>query len=285
MTNTYQDQENRKLSGFFRKYQDIIAAIQRQDRDGFFFFDDFQGGGAAQSSTAHTWYGGLPAQNYLTYATASTTVKPSNTAADDEIGVLEIAGNDADNDECYLTFDNTYTEAFGKVSNAAGDRRPIWFEARVRFSDVSLQVSKFIGLNERAAPATGDIANGGASFADKSYLGFRALAADPDGMDAVYRNNGGASERVAKEAAAFTSLNLTASTFKKFGLHFDGTHFWYYVDGVKVNSTGILPSATDFPNGDPLLPKLMVRSEEAVSGQKVGIDWWAFMRLDDLYIR
>lgn len=277
---TYRDESNRLHSGFFRKYNHIIDQILNGRRDGFYFFDDFNSCGAAQASTAHTWYGGRPAMTYLTYATASTTVKPSNTATDLGIGVLEIGGCDADNDEAYITFDNTYVEAMCQASSTAANIRPFIFEARVRFSNVSGNASKFIGLFERAAPATADMANSTGAIADKSYVGFRALVADPNGMDAVHRNNGGGGEIVVTEAATNDNLDVVADTFKKFGILFDGERVWYYEDGRKVETTGVLPTATDFPNGDGLVPKLMIRSEATLTGMTVGLDWWSLLRVD-----
>lgn len=261
---------------------DLIEAIRCGERDGFYFFDDFQKAGAAQNSTAHTWSGGAPTMQYLTYATASTTVTASNTAGDYEVGVLEVGGCDADNDEAYISFDDTYCESLCRASSTSGYNFPFWFETRVRFSDVTHQSSKFIGLWEKGV-ATSDHANGGASLADKSYLGFRALTADPDGMDMVYRNNGGASERVYGEAADYSALNVVAATWKKFGLFYDGSTLHYFVDNVE-QGTGVAASATDFPLADPLTLRVGVRCEEAISGYKPAVDWVAFMRLDEINI-
>jgi len=263
--------------------RDLIDAIRVGDRDGFYFFDDFQSGGAVQSSTAHTWTGGSPGMRYLTYATASTTCKPSRTSGDYEIGVLECAGNDADNDEFYLTFDNTYTEGFGRSSTTAAAAFPWWFEARVRYSNVSNLTGKFVGMYNAGDAATGDIANGSASLADNSYLGFRSISTSPTYMDAIYRNSGGSSERTAYAASSYSSLVIAASTWVKYGLFWDGSYLHYYINGAEVG-TGVLATATDFPDGDVLMPRIMLRSEEAISGQKLGVDWWSFMRLDELRI-
>lgn len=285
MTNhiVYKGESNRLHSGFFREHAHIIKQIRNGERDGLYFFDDFNSGGSAQATNAFAWTGGSPAMQYLGYATASTTVKPSNTAGDYGIGVLEIGACNADNDEAYITLDNTYCEAMCAASSTAAAIKPFIFEARVRFSDVTKQIGKFIGLNGLVAPATGDIANGSASLADASYIGYRAFAADPDGMDAVHRNLGGGGEVIVTEAATDDNLDIVASTFKKFGVLFDGTTVKYYVDGRLVDTA--LPSDTGFPNGGLLVPKLMVRCEETATGHTVGLDWWSLLRVDGTVLK
>lgn len=285
MTNTYQNLENRGLSGFFRKRQSIIQALMRHDRDGLFFFDDFQNAGSAENSTAFTWQGGsgnTGPMRYLAYGTGSSVMNQLNAAADDEVGVLTL-DCDADNDQSYLTFDSTYNCAFGKISNAAGDNRPLWFEAKVRFSNIAsatATVAKMIGLRANVAAATLDIPDGGASLAVEEFVGFRALSSDGDGMDAVYIDN---AEVVYAEAASYPSLVITADAWFKYGLHFDGVKTHYYINGVEIGS-GVLPSATNFPNAEPLKPYLGARLDGSDAANHVDIDWWAFMRLDDLNI-
>lgn len=260
----------------------LIDAIRRGERDGFYFFDDFQGAGAALATTAVAWRGGTPAMPYLGFATASSTMKAGRTAADDEIGVL-VCDNDADNDEAYLTFDNTYAEAFGKITDDSGDNRPLWFEARVRFSNIassSATVAKMIGLRAAVDAATVDIPDGGATIKVEEFVGFRALSGDGDGMDAVYMDN---AEVVYAEAASYSSLVISADTWYKFGLYYDGTKLHYYVNGVEIG-TGVLPSATNFPDAEPLMPYFGSRLDGSDAANHCDIDWWAFMRLDELRV-
>lgn len=286
MTNTYQNLSHRGLSGFFRKHQHIIQGLMRQDRTGLFFFDDFVQGGAAESSTAFSWTGGggnTGPMRYLAHGTASSVIKQLQAAADDEVGVLTL-DCDADNDETYLTFDSTYNAPFGKISNAAGDNRPLWFEAKVRFSNIAsatATVAKMIGLRANAAAATLDIPDGGATIAVDEFVGFRALSGDGNGMDAVYVDS---AEVVHAEAATYTNLDIVADTWYTFGLHFDGTKTYFYKDGVQIGA-GVLPSATNFPNAEPLKPYFGARLDGTDAANHADIDWWAFMRLDDLHIR
>lgn len=284
MTNIrYLDGNSNRLHSdrFWRK--DIINAIRIGQRDGFYHFDDFSAGGSAQATNDFTWYGGSACLLYRGYATASSTIKCSRSASDDQIGVLEVDTTAVDNDEAYVTLDNTYGEPLVKASNAAGDNFPFWFETRVRFTDVSSNAGKFVGLWQGTNPTTGDMANATGAPGDFSYLGFRTLVADPNGMDAVHRNGGGGGEVVVAEAADYSRLDISASTWAKYGLFYDGTKLHYYMNGVEIG-TGVLPSATDFPNADPLNPRWGIRSEATISGFKMEIDWVAIMRLDELRI-
>lgn len=258
----------------------LITAIQSGERDGFYFFDDFPTGGSALSSTTASWVGGSPGIQYKAHITAGATCRPLRDPADDQIGVLSL-DIDADNDEGYLTIDNTYGEAFGKISNAAGDNRPIIFEGRVRFANIassSAMVAKMFGLRAAVDAATLDIPDGGASIKVEEFVGFRALSDDGDGMDAVYVDN---AEVVYAEAASYSNLVILADTWYKFGLFFDGSYARYFVNGIEIG-TGVLPAATNFPNAEPLVPFFGGRLDGSDAANHIDIDWWAFLRCDDL---
>lgn len=288
MTNlTYKGESNRLHSGFFRKYSHIVRQLNNGERDGFYFFDDFQQGGAAESSTAFSWTGGGGSSGpmrYLAHGTAGSLIKQLNAEADDEVGVLTLDA-DADNDECYLTFDSTYGSAFGRISDTAGDNHPCLFEARVRFSNIAsatATVAKMIGLRSNVAAATLDIPDGGATIKVEEFVGFRALSGDGDGMDAVYVDT---AEVVNTEAAANTNLVIAADEWNKFGIFYDGTYVWYYVNGVKINTTGVLPAATDFPDAEPLKPYFGCRLDGTDAANHADIDWWSYLRVDGLLLR
>jgi len=67
-----------------------IEAILKQLTDGFYFFDDFKQGGAAESTTVFAWTGGSPPMRYKAHGTASSLIKMLQGATDDEIGVLTL---------------------------------------------------------------------------------------------------------------------------------------------------------------------------------------------------
>lgn len=278
---SYKNRSNRLHSGFFSKYAHVIDAIRNGRKDGFYFFDDFQSGGAAESSTAFAWTGGSPAMQYLAHGTAGSLIKPLNSAADDQIGVLTLDA-DADDDECYLTFDSTYNEAFGKIgTRSTSDNRPLLFEARVRFSNIAsatATVAKMLGLRANVAAATLDFPNGGATQKVEEFVGFRALSGDGDGMDISYVDT---AEVVHAEAASYSNLVIEADTWYKFGIYFDGTYVKFYVDGVKTGDD-LLPTATNFPIDEPLKPYFGCRLDGTDTANHADIDWWAFLRCDDL---
>lgn len=272
---------NRRHSpGLWRaKGFNAIGQIERGEIDGFYFYDDFYRAGAAENSTAFTWSGGSPALQYLSHGTASSVQKALNSAADDEIGVLTL-DIDADNDEGYCTFDSTYGTSFGKFSVTSGERFPFIFEGRVRFSNIassSATVAKMFGLRANVAAATLDIPDGGATIKVEEFVGFRALSSDGDGMDAVYVDN---AEVVYGEAATYSDLVLTADTWIKLGLFFDGTYCHYFANGAKLGS-GVLPSATNFPVGEPLKPFFGGRLDGSDAANHIDMDWWAFLRIDE----
>jgi hypothetical protein len=280
MTRTsYRDFDERVHSGFFNRQANVIAAVREGRKAGFYFADDFMSGGAAESSTAFAWTGGMPAMRYLAFGTASSIIKPLNLSTDDEIGVLTLDA-DADNDECYLTFDPTYNEAFGKFGTGA-DARPFMFESRCRWSNIAsatATVAKMIGLRARVAAATADIPDGGATIKVEEFVGFRAVSGDGDGMDMVYVDS---AEVVHGEAATYSQLVIEADTWYKFGLAFDGQYCRWYVDGRPIGDP-VLPTATNFPVNEPLMPYFGCRLDGTDAANHADIDGWSFLRSDDL---
>jgi hypothetical protein len=116
-----------------------------------------------------------------------------------------------------------------------------------------------------------------------SFIGFRAVTADPDGMDAVYATASTALT-VHQEAADSTAKyvpgsstvylqNLIADTYVKFGLYFDGTKMYWYVNGVRVNDAGVAYNATNFPDGVNMHVVWGVKTGEAVA-KAMTIDWY-----------
>jgi len=153
----------------------------------------------------------------------------------------------------------------------------LWFEARVRFSNIAsatAMAAKMIGLRHMADAASLDIANGGASIAVAEFVGFRALSSDGDGMDAIYMDT---AETVFEEAADNDNLVVEADTWYKFGLYFDGEKMHWYVNGVEiVTGTDITPATTQFPDAEPLMPYFGIRLDGTDTANHADIDWWSF---------
>jgi hypothetical protein len=238
---------------------------------GFLFYDDFHHAGSAISSTTFAWDGGSPAMPYKAHGTASTTCKSLRSADDDEIGVLSL-DIDADDDEIYLTFDQTYSGAWGKISDTAGDNKELWFEGRIRVTGVADSVaSRMFGLREATDAATLDIPNAGETVKVAEFVGFRSVTGDGDGFDAVHID---AAEVVVKEVADDSKLQLATATWIKPAIYFDGTTCHWYINGVEVG-TGVLPAATNFPDAEPLIPFFGGRTDSATDSH-IDIDWWKF---------
>lgn len=251
------------------------AEIQQGVIDGIYFHDDFRHAGAAESSTAFAW-----GQGYLGFGTAGVTMKSKTAVAGSLYGILEM-DVDADDEEAYLSFDSTYTGAFGEISDAAGHERKLWFEARVRFDNVAsgaAALGKAIGLAVPGANVTGFFAADAAALASGAFVGFRALAADGDGLDAVYKLS--TTETVVKEAASgLSGQTLVADTFVKAGIYFDGKETFWFINGQLVNpNAGVAPAATSFPDASALVPILGIR-QHGTGDMEADIDWWRFAQV------
>lgn len=244
----------------------------------FHFFDDFKGQcGAAESSTSFSWVGGSPPILYNAFGTGSTTVAASRTAADEEIGVLSLDA-DASGDEIYLKPDATYTNPFGRISDTSGDKFPQAFEARIRIAKLDDNVAWLAGIHEAVAAATDTLADSTGALADnKDFIGFRALEADPDGLDAVYKES--TTETVVKEAASGVSgQTAEADTWVKLGIRFDGTSTWWFVNNELVNrNAGVEPDADDFPDATVMNFIIGVKTFDA-GDFHLDVDWIRYAR-------
>lgn len=225
------------------------------------FADDFREAGAPLA-TNHSLWGPWDA--------FGTTGLLFTGLASDLNSVLR-ATLDADTEEAYVSF-GTYGNPFARFTK--GSDGDCFFEARVRYSNVAdtTGVAKMVGLVEHGVPVTNMIASGGASISTRKFVGYRALIADGDGMDAAYHN--GTAETVAKEAADNTRLNVATSTFKKFGLRWRSRddEIDFYVDGVKVAEASTAAAA--FPRTALMAPFWGVRQVGAGT-YTPDIDWIA----------
>ncbi len=183
---------------------------------------------------------------------------------DDVHGVLQVEGNDADNDESYMS----YGGEGGVVVPTAGKK--FWFEARVNRDTVTdNQLAMYIGLAEEGLTATNSLdINTGDLLVAKDWLGFHVDHGNANAIDFVHGD--GTGEAVVAGADVVTP---TASAFNKLGLYCDGVTVFAYGDGVLVDS--ILLSASDMPLGEELGMYLLLRNGNAGAAEHKGaIDWW-----------
>lgn len=259
---------------------DIILGRRR----GVVMFDDFTAScGQAESSTAFEWVGGGQgscAIRWKAFGTSGVLMAAHATAADDEAGVLRIT-TDADNEQAYLQPDITYADIGAKISSTAGDKLRCGMEWRFRINNVTGSNSIYVGGSKRIAAANNSIDDGGADIiSTRDFVGFRCLAADPDGLDAIHISSD--AEVVVKESASGVSAQtLAASTWVKAGYYFDGQKVYWCVNGQVVNGqAGVLPNATSFPDAVPLVPFLGLRSDDATPlTLYLDVDWVKFAYL------
>jgi len=183
---------------------------------------------------------------------------------DDVHGVLQVEGNDADNDDSAMG----YGHDGGVVVPTAGKK--FWFEARVmRDSVTDNHMGMFIGLAEEGLVAADTLDVDSADLvAAKDWIGFHVDLANADAIDFVHGD--GAGEAVVAGAGICVPV---AATYNKLGLYCDGVSVHAYVDGIWVDS--VLLSASDMPLDEELGLLWVVKNGDAGPGEhKAAIDWW-----------
>lgn len=234
-----------------------IQEVQAGVVDGCFVFDDFHFLPASGSK-----YLRLSSDSGASIAEIATEVG----------GVVRMTTGGTDNNEVYMNFGNS----LGVLGKAVAAGYPFWFEARFRLGAVS-DHGVFIGLAEEGLAVANTLTDDTGAVASKDYLGFRILTADSDGLDTVYRTAAG-DEGVHKEAAAgIAAQTLTASTWVKVGMYFDGTYLWYFVNGDLVSTTGLLTTASLFPTGEELTFLVALKTGTGTSCT-LDLDWFAFLQ-------
>ena len=56
-----------------------------------------------------------------------------------------------------------------------------------------------------------------------------------------------------------------------------GRLYWY-VNGARVEGSGVAADATNFPDGEELVPIVMIKTGEA-TGKALKLHWWAMAQL------
>jgi hypothetical protein len=198
---------------------------------------------------------------YRTYMDTNVTCVQQKTQ---QGGVIMLDTIDADNEEGAITLGDS--GILGAVVTTAGSNKKLWFETRVKFSDITAQ-SAYVGLAGANSPADGLLADAGTTIASKNLLGFNVLEASPSALNAVYDT---ASSLTTLKSAAQT---MVAGTWYKLGIRYDGTTIHYYVDGSIVAS--IAASADNVPDGVYLAPLWALKAHES-DDKNLSIDWWRF---------
>jgi|TARA_R100000049_G_scaffold4499_1_gene10248 hypothetical protein len=252
----------------------LWADLPRDIQDpnvGFEFFDDFVN--VSKHITDQD------TQQYASYIDTGVTLTQLAGVVG---GQLEIAGNDADNDEGVLSTHGPLAQ----VSDTAGNDRKLWFEAR--FSKASIAdngLGFFLGLafdHGSSVPISGTLAltDDDANLGAFSYIGFHCDQADGDAIDFVYKAEGGA------QTVAIAGVQVPAAdTFYKFGFKYDPSaltskRIAVYVDGTEQTTyvTGTDIAAATFPDAEPL-GLVLATKVGAASEVKSQLDWWKVAQL------
>lgn len=203
---------------------------------GFFLHDDFLGGintGAAGAGTLI-----VPGINVDADAGATSVYINGRVG-----GFLDIITDNDDNDAW-----SSYSEPLGPITRRSGKK--FWFEIAVELGDVTMDGGIYVGLTDEltGSPtlARDVIADGAASLATQSLIGFQVLTDNPDAVDIVYRKGSGTVVEVASDVTNSTALalanraSLVNDTAVKLGLRFDGRDtLRFYVNGVQVASQDV----------------------------------------------
>lgn len=231
---------------------------------GWMFFDGFENMALA-STSANTG-------KYASFSENSGVIAQRATVAG---GENEVTTGATDNNSSAITLGGN-AGACGKILSTAPKK--LWFEARFAPKAISDE-GYVIGIGEEGLAANDTILpDGAAALTAKDFIGFRALSGAPSVLSAVHALSGGAEVIVVNSA-----LVAVASAFRKVGLKFeaneDGTgKMYWYVDGTRVAAPGVKANATNFPDGEELVPIIYAKTGEG-SGKTFYHTWWAMAQL------
>lgn len=247
-----------------------ISGVLNGVVDGHYHFNDFYAIGA-HATTGYTIACESP-DGYFFGDTGSTATK----LADTDRGQLKILGDGTDEDGYGLCYGN----AAGIARCTSTDR---WcMEGRVAVDDVGdTTLSWFFGLCEVNVVPAGDtilVDSTGVLDASEDFLGWRVILGNGDYLEPIYQE--GAATLKAVDAAGASnatgagySTAVTASTFLKIGMKWNGKRLGYYLNGVEVSYV-IPTSSLSFPDVNHLAMVLALKEHTAAARYGL-LDWWA----------
>ena len=232
---------------------------------GRFFFDDFMNHPAHVSAQT--------IGNYASYIDTGVTLKQSATEA---TGAIEVAGNDADNDDGSIISGGG---AGGMVALDATGAGRVAFECRIKKADIDDNgLSFFVGLSEESSQANNALTDDSGVVADKDFIGFSVLADDGDSLDFTWKKAG---QTVQVHANIAT---MAADTYMKMGFLYDPAHpddkkIKIFIDnGVEesVYVTKTQLEAATFPDDEELCLFLATKMMSTTTTARLAqLDWWA----------
>jgi hypothetical protein len=187
-----------------------------------------------------------------------------------EGGVIRFSLDGTDNDEVGLAFTSHASNGPGMVNIDAGAGN-VYFEARFRVSLITTgTLGLAIGLGEIGIMAANTLVDDTGALVDKDFVGFRVDSASGSALDAIYNTASGGGESSHKAEAG----TLAASTYIKVGLKYDDTlrKTFYFVNGVVCDPSGVNESATNFPDGQIMVPFVYFK-DLGGTAQTHDLDW------------
>ncbi len=215
-------------------------------------------------------------QQYSSYIDTGVTIKATPT---NRYGEIEVAGNDADNDEGSITTGGG--SGVLAVITDDGTAGKLWFECRIKKASVADNaLAFFVGLSEEGMAIADALVNDtGALKTTADFIGFRVLQDNGEELDFVW-------QKASQTAVEFANIaTLVADTYVKLGFVYDHTQpganrITVFVNGLAISTFGTSTqlAAATFPSGEELALLLATKVGTAAES-KFEMDWWRVAQL------
>lgn len=163
---------------------------------------------------------------------------------------------------------------FGAITIRAGSKRPVGFEACVRFSSTTdAKNGFFVGMFAPVVPTKTNMIQDSGVMADNNFIGFQRSEASGQGgqMNIVQKASG------QTQQWNNGTVTLSNATFTKVGFYFDGNNsLKFYQDGVLISNATLGSSAltaATFPSNTTLAIGWALKNATASSPGNVSLDW------------
>ncbi len=178
-------------------------------------------------------------------------------------GVGQLVATGADNDECYVSYNNNLA---GLIK--ADATKNWWFEARVKVSQITLAQGVFVGFAEEAGVSTDFMTDDTMALKVIDYLGFQIISATDIAAiwQTVHALNGGA------HAVVSATAGTAAVEYVKLGMKSVLGTVTFYINGVALDDT-VLSSATNYPLDQVMCPTFATKVGQGTAGA-LDVDWW-----------
>lgn len=199
-------------------------------------------------------------------------------------GAIVLTSDGTDNDNIAMTLGGNIYAPF-LMSDTAGSDKKLWFECRLKSSDIEDdETALFVGLTEEGLAADNAKTDDTGVMADKDYIGFESVHVNSGvaGTNALVNFTINKASGAGPTNVIATCHTLVADTYVKLGFMFDPTaspdkRVKIFVDGVEQATyvTAAVVATTAFPDGEEVTPLLLAHAGGAAGGSTLTMDWWA----------